>query len=193
MIYAANEGHGVRVKQSFPGRLLSSCLLGALALFPLLGASLLALAPNVAQGASVARLGATSIRTPDFDEAVRWYQDKLGFRLLSTRSGVHERTALLDRGGFLLEVTEADHPMPPVPNPDPQTTAATSVPVITFLVPDVDEEVSRLKARGVDILEEPKDELQGEYRTAQIRDNGRHRIELREPLGSRGSFNPDGR
>ncbi len=191
MVYAANEGCGVRVKQSFSGRLLLlSRLLGALAFFPLLGASFLALAPNVAQGVTVARPSSTSIRTPDFDETVAWYRDKLGFRLLSTRTFVQERIALMERGGFLLEITEIDHSMPGV---DADTTAATSVPVISFLVQDVDEEVDRLRAQGVTILEEPQDELEGEYRSAQIRDNGRHRIELREPLGSRDSFNPEGR
>jgi len=146
-------------------------------------------APAMAQGASVARPGSASIRTPDFDESVQWYQDVLGFRHLSTRNLVQERVALLERSGFLLEITEIDHPMQPSPHQDPDRTAATRVPVISLLVPDVDEEVARLRERGVDILDEPRDELEGGYRVAQIRDNGRHRIELREPL----AFNPVGR
>ncbi len=129
-----------------------------------------------------ARPGSTAIRTPDFDEAVRWYQDKLGFRLLSTRNFVQERTAILERSGFLLEISEVDHPMPPGSGSDPQTTAATRTPVVYLLVPDVDQEIGRLRQEGVEVLEEPGDDLDGEYRTAQIRDNGRHRIELREPL-----------
>ena len=40
---------------------------------------------------------------------------------------------------------------------------------------------------GVDILQPPQDDLDGTYRTAQIRDNGRHRIELREPLDESGA------
>ena len=32
------------------------------------------------------RPSSASIRTPDFDESVRWYQDKLGFRLLGSQS-----------------------------------------------------------------------------------------------------------
>jgi catechol 2,3-dioxygenase-like lactoylglutathione lyase family enzyme len=146
-----------------------------------------------AMSAPAARPGSTAIRTPDFDETARWYQDKLGFRLLSTRNSVQERTAVLERSGFLLEITEVDHSMPPGAASDPQTTAATRVPVVYLLVPDVDREVRRLRQGGVEILEEPGDDLEGEYRTAQIRDNGRHRIELREPLSGGDSFNSVGR
>jgi predicted enzyme related to lactoylglutathione lyase len=65
--------------------------------------------------------------------------------------------------------------------------------VISLLVPDVDQEVARLQAAGVDILQAPEDELEGHSRMAQIRDNGRHRIELREPLREPGAFNLSGR
>ncbi|MBF9234953.1 VOC family protein [Microvirga alba] len=147
------------------------------------------LPPALAQSAPAARSGAVSIRTPDFDETIRWYQNNLGFRLIASRNLVPGRSAVLERNGSFLEVTEADHPMPP----GGEVPGVTPVPVITLLVPDVDEEVERLRARGVEILQPPQDELGGSYRTAQIRDNGRHRIELREPLGSLGSFHAEGR
>ena len=100
--------------------------------------------------------------------------------------------AVLERAGFLLEVAEADHPMPTIGTPDAQATGAvTRVPVVSILVHDVDREVRRLRSEGVEILEEPQDDLEGDYRVAHIRDNGRHRIELREPLGA--SFNAMGR
>jgi catechol 2,3-dioxygenase-like lactoylglutathione lyase family enzyme len=148
---------------------------------------------GTAGGIAAERPGSTAIRTPDLDESVRWYQDKLGFRLLATRNFVQERTATLERSGFLLEIHEVDHPMPPGASSDPQTTAATRAPVVYLLVPDVDREIRRLRQEGVEILEEPGDDLEGEYRTAQIRDNGRHRIELREPLSGDVSFNAVGR
>jgi hypothetical protein len=44
----------------------------------------------------------------------------------------------------------------------------------------------------VEVLQNPEDELDGRFRTAQIRDNGRHRIELREPIDENG-FNAMGR
>jgi hypothetical protein len=60
------------------------------------------------------------------------------------------------------------------------------------LVPDVDKEIERLRKAGVEVLQNPEDELDGRFRTAQIRDNGRHRIELREPIDENG-FNAMGR
>lgn len=138
------------------------------------------------------RPSSASIRTPDFDESVRWYQDKLGFRLLDSESLVQGRKAVMERGGFLLEIAEADHILPQ----EPESTASvqvTSVPVISLLVPDVDREVRRLDEADVDILQPPQDDLDGAYRTAQIRDNGRHRIELREPLDDPSRFHPMGR
>ncbi|MEE1657323.1 VOC family protein [Microvirga sp. CF3062] len=138
------------------------------------------------------RPSSASIRTPDFDESVSWYQDKLGFRLLGSQSLVAGRKAVLERSGFLIEISEADH----ILQQEPEATAAvqvTKAPVVSLLVPDVDREVRRLDEAGVDILQPPQDELNGSYRTAQIRDNGRHRIELREPLDDPSRFHPMGR
>jgi len=146
-----------------------------------------------AQSASTSRPSSTAIRTPDFDETVRWYQDKLGFRLIGSENFVQGRTAVLERTGFLLEVTEVDHLLQQDQDPDATGgVAVTRFPVISILVPDVDKEVERLRKAGVDILQSPEDELDGRFRTAQIRDNGRHRIELREPIDENG-FNAMGR
>lgn len=145
-----------------------------------------------AERPAAVRSGSVSIRTPDFDETLRWYQDNLGFRLLSTRSLDQGRVALMEREGFLLEIAEADHPAPGLSGVASEA-AATRVPVINLLVSDVDEEIDYLRAKGVEILQIPQDDLDGTYRIAQIRDNGRHRIELREPLGDPGSFHSVGR
>ncbi len=163
-------------------------------LFGVLLAAFLATAVAPAGAGPATRPGSGSIRTPDFDESLRWYQDKLGFRLISQHSFVPGRTAVLERSGFLLEIAEADH-APPQPR-DPAATGSVGItrfPVVSLLVPDVDREVARLQAAGVDIVQPPEDDLEGYYRTAQIRDNGRHRIELREPLGSPAAFNATGR
>lgn len=146
-----------------------------------------------AQVASTPRSSSASIRTPDFDESVRWYQDKLGFRLVGMENFVQGRTAVLERTGLLLEITEVDHLLQPAE--DPHATGAVEVtrfPVVSLLVSDVDEEIERLRQAGVEVLQNPEDELDGRYRTAQIRDNGRHRIELREPIDE-GGFNAMGR
>src|SRR5688572_21658488 len=96
---------------------------------------LAALSPAAADTES--RPSSASIRTPDYDESIRWYQDKLGFRLLDNESLVQGRRAVMERSGFLLEIAEADHILPQ----EPESTASvqvTPVPVISLLVPDVD-------------------------------------------------------
>ncbi|SCY87089.1 VOC family protein [Microvirga guangxiensis] len=147
-----------------------------------------------AQSAEATQPSSTAIRTPDFDESVRWYQDKLGFRLIAEQNFVQGRTAVLEQGGFLLELEEVDRTLPAAGEP-PATSRmeATRHPVVSLFVSDVDAEIERLRKTGVEVLQEPQDELDGRYRTAQIRDNGRHRIELREPIDESGGFNPTGR
>lgn len=150
--------------------------------------------PAFAQSSRAHKPGSVSIRTPDFDESVGWYQDKLGFRLIATQNFVSGRTAVLEKAGALIEMTEVDHVI--AAPQEPHATgglAVTPVPVISVIVSDVDEEVERLAKAGIDILQMPQDDLEGTYRTAQIKDNGRHRIELREPLDEAGGFNPTGR
>jgi catechol 2,3-dioxygenase-like lactoylglutathione lyase family enzyme len=135
----------------------------------------------------------SSIRTDDFDAALNWYQDKLSFRLLSTRSLVQGRVAVMERSGFLLEISEADHILSEGSDPEATGNLASPAPVVSLLVPDVDAEVAQLQAKGVDVLQQPEDTLEGDYRVAEIRDNTRHRIELREPLGDPGGFHANGR
>ncbi len=147
----------------------------------------------LAQSSSPPHSSSTSIRTPDFDESVRWYQDKLGFRMVGSTNFVQGRTAVLERSGFLLEVTEVDHVLQETSGPHGRAAGVTETPVISLLVPDVDREIARLRKAGVEVLQDPRDELDGRYRIAQIRDNGRHRVELREPIDESGGFNPMGR
>nr|WP_255726445.1 VOC family protein [Microvirga sp. ACRRW] len=170
------------------------CILAGLAILAVPAVILAGSSFAAAQSAGAAQPRSTAIRTPDFDESIRWYRDKLGFRLIADQNFVQGRTAVLERGGFLLEVTEVDHVLPDTGDPHATgNVAATRVPVISLIVRDVDEEIAHLRKKGVEVLQEPQDELDGRYRTAQIRDNGRHRIELREPIDERASFNAMGR
>jgi len=187
----ADEGSFVKRSLSLSTRSLRS-LLASLGLL-LATAIVPGMSPAQAQSAPTSRASSTAIRTPDFDETLRWYQDKLGFRLIGSENFVQGRTAVMERTGFLLEVTEVDHLLQQDREPDATGgVAVTRVPVISILVPDVDKEVERLRKAGVEILQSPEDELDGRFRTAQIRDNGRHRIELREPIDENG-FNAMGR
>jgi catechol 2,3-dioxygenase-like lactoylglutathione lyase family enzyme len=133
------------------------------------------------------------LRTLDLDPTVQWYERNLGFRQVSVDSQVQARRVVRERQGFLLEVSEDEKMTPQQPRTDVETTSATGQPVVSLLVPDVDREVARLRRSGVEILQEPEDELAGSFRVAQISDYGHRIVELREPLGSPGSFHPTGR
>jgi catechol 2,3-dioxygenase-like lactoylglutathione lyase family enzyme len=138
--------------------------------------------PGPAMEAPASRPSSAAIRTPDLDRAVAWYRDKLGFRPLARRAYVAGSVAVLERDGFLLELREAPADVPQLPALDPDSTAALGGPALTLLVKDVDSEVRRLRERGVEILAEPEDDLSGRFRSAVIRDDQDHSIELMEPL-----------
>ncbi len=167
----------------------------AIATLSLVAALLVAMTFAHAQRGLASSSSSVSIRTPDFDASVKWYRDTLGFRLITTQSATPDRTAVLERTGALIQITEVDHAAVTVQE-EPHATGgfdAMEAPVLSLLVPDVDKEVEQLAKAGVDILQMPQDDIEGTYRVAQIRDNDRHRIELREPIDEYGAFNPAGR
>ncbi|MBM6596593.1 VOC family protein [Microvirga pudoricolor] len=156
--------------------------------------ALMALLPMAqAADAQALRPGSASLRTLDLGPTVRWYETHLGFRQVSVDSRVQARRVVLERQGFLLEIAEDHKATPQAGAADVDTTSATGVPVVSLLVPDVDREVRRLRGSGVEIVRDPEDDLDGSFRSALISDYGHRTVELREPLGSPGSFHPTGR
>jgi catechol 2,3-dioxygenase-like lactoylglutathione lyase family enzyme len=176
---------------ALPGAVRRGFLAG-MATLSILAASGLA-GPASAEDTAARRSSSAIIRTLDLDPTVQWYQDHLGFRRVSVDSQVQARRVVLERQGFLLEVSEDEKATPQTSTADVETTSATGEPVISLLVPDVDREVARLRKSGVEIIQDPEDELDGSFRTALIADYGHRTVELREPLGSPGSFHPTGR
>jgi hypothetical protein len=124
------------------------------------------------------------IRTLEWEATARWYEDKLNFRRLGERDTVQGHSVLLDRGGFLLEVTEYEREA---------IAPLSGVLIFTLNVADVDEEIERLRALDVEIVRDPFDELSGRRRAAAIADNEQRIVRLRESLGSPASFNPSAR
>lgn len=159
--------------------------------FLALAAALLVLQPGLTQPAHAAP---GLIHTMDVDETVDWYRDKLGFRVVSDVTRVQARAVVLERSGFLLEITEDDRvaATPAAAGTDVEVTGSAEGPAVDYLVANVDAELDRVRARGVEVVAEPQDELDGRFRTALIRDNGGRLVQLREPLGSGGDSHDDG-
>jgi catechol 2,3-dioxygenase-like lactoylglutathione lyase family enzyme len=146
---------------------------GATALHPSSDAAFAAAATQAAAMAPQVKPSSALIKTADVAKTADWYRSVLGFQLISERTGVQGRSALLERRGTLLEVSEEDR------------IAEGSDPVaLTLLVDDVDREVDALQAKGVEVVSEPHDELSSRFRVSRIYDEGHRVVELREPLGS---------
>jgi catechol 2,3-dioxygenase-like lactoylglutathione lyase family enzyme len=166
--------------------MIRSKLLLSLALFTAVAGAGLAMRDCRAEtpmGATQMRTSSAAIETADVDKAVGWYRDNLGFRVAGERSTVHGRRVVLARESMLIEVAEHDAPVPRAMVTDVDTTASLPGQSLSLLVADVDAEIERLSTRGVTILAEPDDELDGRFRTGWIRDSEGRAIELREPLG----------
>lgn len=129
-------------------------------------------------------IDARALRSIDVDATAAWYRDKLGFRVVADRTTVQGRLVVLTRRGALVEIAEADVPAAPRPT-DVETTASVMPQPVEVLVSDVDEEIEGLKGRGVLVLADPDDDLDGRFRTAWVRDPDGRTVALKEPLSGR--------
>jgi catechol 2,3-dioxygenase-like lactoylglutathione lyase family enzyme len=144
-----------------------------------------------ALAAAPLRPSSAVIRTLDLAETADWYREKLGFRPVSDTTRVQARSVVMERSGFLLEISEDEKTIGAAEGGAAGSGSVT--PQVSYLVPDVDTEVDRLRKERVEIVAEPQDELEGRFRIALIRDNGGRLVELREPLGSGAEFHAEGR
>lgn len=138
-----------------------------------------------AQADAGIRTSSALIKTLDLEPTVAWYKDNLGFRPLSVESRTQSRRAILERQGFLLEIAADEHATSQ-PKTDVDSTSGLGEPVLSIMVQNVDEDIARLESRGVEIVREPQDDLNGGFRTGLITDNGHRLVELREPLDVHG-------
>src|SRR5690349_17242851 len=115
-------------------------LVGATALHPLSGAAFAEEATGPVAMAAQVKPSSALIKTADVTKTAAWYRSALAFQLISERTGVQGRSALLERKGTLLEISEED-----------RVADASDAAGLTLLVDDVDREVESLQAKGVEI------------------------------------------
>lgn len=128
-----------------------------------------------------------AISVPDFEETIRWYQEKLGFRNVIRReefSDISTQAANLELNGFQIEIFTRDKSTrskpPTVAVPD--DLLIQGVKHIAFLVDDLDAVVAELKRRGVQLVDEPTRVDTLGLRLCFIRDNNGNLIELGQEL-----------
>lgn len=116
---------------------------------------------------AIGSLDIVTIQVRDWDAAVDWYQEVLGFRVLALEED--DRFCMLETGGALLGLA-SDHP---------EHAASTSENRLSpgFQVQDLDAALERLRAAGVRV--DPVIDGEGEgYRLARIWDPEGNRLHL---------------
>jgi methylmalonyl-CoA/ethylmalonyl-CoA epimerase len=124
------------------------------------------------------------ISVTDMEQALVWYQDNLGFRLLKDDGWVpplDARVCFLENGGFQLELFQYRDPIPQSadrthPNLDLRTVGTKHV---AFCVEDLSSVRAQLLENGVDIAHEAS---MGQERVMFIRDCCGTLIELIERI-----------
>lgn len=120
------------------------------------------------------------ISVPDMDASIAWYQQMLGFRLVSDKyfDQLPARIAFLELGDFSIELFEVPGaaPLPDdrrVPNLDIRTHGTKHV---AYAVADLRGLMSQLKSKGVDVAMDVFP-MEGDL-VAFIRDNAGNLLEL---------------
>lgn len=127
-----------------------------------------------------------AISVPDIEETIRWYQEKLGFKVVVRREfpNISTRAANLELNGFQVEIFTRDKSVrskpPAVTVPD--DLLVQGVKHMAFLVNDLDATVAELRRRGVQLLDEPTRVEALGLRLCFIRDNNGNLIELGQEL-----------
>src|SRR5262249_1771909 len=102
-----------------------------------------------------------AVRVPNFDEAVRWYVDKLDFRIVHQWPYADQKLAYLappNDDNFSVEILAEGDP-PPTPKPK-YSDLGDSLRLAGYhhfclAVSNMDETIGELRKRGVSIVAEP--------------------------------------
>lgn len=129
------------------------------------------------------------ISTDDYDGTIRWYREKLGFRLKhewTVRGFAGVRLAYIELNGFIVEVVGTETRYQEKRQPDNLADALTDRGFghLAFLVADVDAAAAELQRRGVDLVIPPTTFPSSGRRVTFIRDNNGNFIELLTPLAA---------
>ena len=162
-------------------RTIGSCIAPA-AFLVLVGAILLK-APSLtpAGPAQHMRPSQVSLMVPNLEEALRWYEEILGFvRLSVVALEGRPAHALLARDSNVLELIDGGGSL----GPARASLAGSTITIsrIPLILDDVDGEIEQLRERGVEIVREPHASSQRNLRVGVVRDLNGRIIEVQQPL-----------
>ena len=127
-----------------------------------------------------------AISVPNLEEAVRWYQEKLGFRVtkITEISEISAQRAWLDLNGFVMEIftrPKSTRRSPPLRIIE-DGMLSQGYFHIAFTVDNLDAVAAELHRRGVIFFFEPKTFNSDKRKVCFIKDNNDNPIELVQEL-----------
>src|SRR5215203_2123386 len=162
-------------------RAIGSCI-APTAFLVLVGAVLLKTPPLVPPGpAQHLRPSQVSLMVPDLEEALRWYEETLGFvRLSVVALEGRPAHALLARDSNVLELVDGGGSL----GPARASLAGSTITIsrVPLILDDVDGEIEQLRERGVEIVREPRVASKRDLRVGVVRDLNGRIIEVQQPL-----------
>ena len=162
-------------------RAVGSCI-AATAFLALVAAILLKMPPFAPPGpAQQIRPSQVSLTVPDLNEALRWYEETLGFvRLSVVAQDGRPAHVLLVRDSNVLELIEGGGSLGPARASFAGSTL--TIRQIPLILDDIDGEIEQLRERGVEIVREPGTSIRRNMRMGLVRDLNGRIIEFRQPL-----------
>jgi Lactoylglutathione lyase and related lyases len=122
------------------------------------------------------------ILVKDYDKCFKFYTEKLGLEAAFDIEGCYGSFKVAE-GIEGLAIFTSDFMAPTVGNADKsQPTNCREKMMVSFEVPNVDETYQKLKAKGIEFINEPTDMPDWGMRTVHLRDPEENLIELYTPL-----------
>lgn len=134
-------------------------------------------------GLATLRVYNVAISVPDIDRTIKWYEDKLGFKLQNRRkvsTGIE--IALIEKNGFYLDIIRIANSknVEGTPKAPPDHLSIQGLRNIVFWVDNLKATDAQLKARGVQLIWESKFIPEVKTSVTNFRDNNGNLIAIWE-------------
>lgn len=139
--------------------------------------------PSTDQGLATLRVYNVAISVPDIAQTIKWYEDKLGFKLQNRRkvsTGIE--IALIEKNGFYIDIIRIANSknVEGTPKEPPDHLSIQGLRNIVFWVDNLKATDAQLKARGVQLIWESRFIPEVNTSVTNFRDNNGNLIAIWE-------------